>query len=78
VPPDWITADWEKSWEHFLTPSLYVANFAADRLSDRRLSRFEIPRLDELFFFLRRFFGRSLSESNFMFFLFPLVVTIRS
>jgi hypothetical protein len=26
------SADWEKSWEHFLTPSLYVANFAAETI----------------------------------------------
>jgi hypothetical protein len=26
------SADWKKSWEHFLTPSLYVANFAAETI----------------------------------------------
>ena len=53
------------------SPSIYLPD---DRLSDRRLFRFEIPRLDKPLFLLRRFFGCSPSGSGFMFFLFPLVV----
>jgi hypothetical protein len=28
------TADWQKSWQHFLTPALCVANFGAEAIEE--------------------------------------------